>query len=128
MSFMYAGVPNNNNEQGLFLSQTSSESDTASQEKLETKSEEKIEVKVEAKADEGQERGKYGLARDKLDTGVSSVKQMNVRGTLILYFCIMTVLIFCCLGRCLVVPLSQQSQFEINSRKHMAKMDKNAFI
>jgi hypothetical protein len=48
----------------------------------------------------------YG-SRSKLgDTGVSSTKQMNTRGTLLLYFCIMTVLTCCCLGRCLIVPLT----------------------
>lgn len=40
------------------------------------------------------------------DTGVSSIKHNNTRATMILYFCIMTVLMCCCLGRCLVVPLS----------------------
>jgi len=47
---------------------------------------------------------------------------------MILYFCIMTVLLCCCLGRCLVVPLSQASRFELNSRKHIGKLDKSAFI
>ena len=38
--------------------------------------------------------------------GISSVKRMNTQRTMILYFCILTVLMCCCLGRCLVVPLS----------------------
>jgi hypothetical protein len=58
----------------------------------------------------------------------SSTKHANTKGTLILYFCIMSVLIFCCLSRCLVVPLSQASKFELNSRKHVKKLDKNGFI
>lgn len=58
----------------------------------------------------------------------SSTKHANTKGTLLLYFCIMSVLIFCCLSRCLVVPLSQASKFEINSRKHVKKLDKNGFI
>jgi len=62
------------------------------------------------------------------DTGVSSIKHNNTRATMILYFCIMTVLMCCCLGRCLVVPLSQASRFELNSRKHIGKLDKSAFI
>ena len=40
------------------------------------------------------------------ENGVSSPKHMNTHGSMILYFCIMTVLMFCCLGRCLVVPIS----------------------
>lgn len=60
--------------------------------------------------------------------GVTSVKHMNTQRTMVLYFCIMTVLLFCCLGRCLVVPMSQASKYELNSRKHMAKLDKNAFL
>ena len=66
--------------------------------------------------------------RDKLDTGVPSTKHMNTHGTMLLYFCIMTVLTCCCLGRCLIVPITQASHYEINSRKHMAKFDKNGFI
>jgi len=62
------------------------------------------------------------------NTGVSSIKHNNTRATMILYFCIMSVLICCCLGRCLVVPLSQASRFELNSRKHIGKLDKSAFI
>lgn len=62
------------------------------------------------------------------NTGVSSIKHNNTRATMILYFCIMTVLMCCCLGRCLVVPLSQASRFELNSRKHIGKLDKSAFI
>ena len=74
------------------------------------------------------ETPEYG-SRSKLgDTGISSTKQMNTRGTLLLYFCVMTVLTCCCLGRCLIVPLTQASHFEINSRKHISKMDKNAFL
>lgn len=57
-----------------------------------------------------------------------STKHLNTQRTMILYFCIMTVLMCCCLGKCLVVPISQASRFELNSRKHMAKLDKNAFI
>lgn len=38
--------------------------------------------------------------------GISTVKRLNTQRTMILYFCIMTVLMCCCLGRCLVVPLS----------------------
>jgi hypothetical protein len=57
-----------------------------------------------------------------------STKQMNTQRTMILYFCIMTVLMCCCLGRCLVVPLSQASRYELNARKHIAKLDKNAFL
>ena len=44
--------------------------------------------------------------RNEMENGVTSVKQMNTHGTIILYFCIMTVLMCCCLGRCLVVPIS----------------------
>lgn len=62
------------------------------------------------------------------DPGISSVKHNNTRATMLLYFCIMTVLMCCCLGRCLVVPLSQASKFEMNSRKHISKLDKSAFI
>lgn len=62
------------------------------------------------------------------DPGISSVKHNNTRATMLLYFCIMTVLMCCCLGRCLVVPLSQASKFELNSRKHIGKLDKSAFI
>lgn len=72
--------------QPLFLSQTSSDESQ--------------------KAETDNDKQRFGLNRRSLDTGVSSVKQMNTRGTLILYFCIMTVLIFCCLARCLIVPLS----------------------
>lgn len=39
--------------------------------------------------------------------GISSVKRLNTQRTMILYFCIMSVLMCCCLGRCLVVPISQ---------------------
>ena len=60
--------------------------------------------------------------------GVSSIKHNNTKATMLLYFCIMTVLMCCCLGRCLVVPLSQASKFELNSRKHIGKLDKSAFI
>lgn len=59
---------------------------------------------------------------------VSSVKQMNTHGTMILYFCIMTVLVFCCLSKCLIVPLTQASRYEINNRKHISKLDKNGLI
>ena len=59
-----------------------------------------------------------GMSQQKLDTNVkqaahggsrhvsSSTKHAKTKGTLLLYFCIMSVLIFCCLSRCLVVPLS----------------------
>jgi len=53
---------------------------------------------------------------------------MNTKGTLLLYFCIMSVLLIFCLGRCLVVPLSQASRFELNQRKHVKRLDKNGFI
>jgi hypothetical protein len=66
--------------------------------------------------------------REDLDTGVSSVKQMNTHATMLLYVCILTVLLCCCLGRCLIVPLSQASNYEINSRKHFSKLDKNALL
>lgn len=69
-----------------------------------------------------------GMKVDHPDTGVSSIKHNNTRATMILYFCIMSVLMCCCLGRCLVVPLSQASRFELNSRKHISKLDKSAFI
>ena len=70
----------------------------------------------------------YGKRREQLDTGVTSMKQMNTHATLLLYFCIMTVLVCCCLGRCLIVPLSQASNYELNSRKHFSKLDKTGFI
>jgi hypothetical protein len=60
--------------------------------------------------------------------GISSVKRMNTQRTMVLYFCIMTVLMCCCLGKCLVVPLSQASKYELNSRKYMAKQEKNALL
>jgi hypothetical protein len=66
--------------------------------------------------------------RRRHDTGVSSVKHMNTHATMLLYICIMTVLMCCCLGRCLIVPLSQASRYELNSRKHMRKLDKNAML
>jgi len=53
---------------------------------------------------------------------------MNTHATMLLYVCIMTVLLCCCLGRCLIVPLSQASNYEINSRKHFSKLDKNALL
>lgn len=53
---------------------------------------------------------------------------MNTQRTLVLYFCIMTVLMCCCLGRCLVVPISQASRYEINARKYKAKQDKNELL
>jgi hypothetical protein len=53
---------------------------------------------------------------------------MNTHATMLLYVCIMTVLLCCCLGRCLIVPLSQASNYEINSRKHFTKLDKNALL
>lgn len=77
---------------------------------------------AQVSSSEAQPSSKYG------EMGVTSTKQMNTRGTLLLYFCIMTVLTCCCLGRCLIVPLTQASHYEINSRKHISKMDKNAFI
>lgn len=67
-------------------------------------------------------------SRKKKDAGVSSMKHMNTHATMLLYLCIMTVLLCCCLGRCLIVPLSQASRYELNSRKHIRKLDKNAFI
>ena len=66
--------------------------------------------------------------KERLDAGLPMTKQMNTRGTMLLYFCIMTVLTCCCLGRCLIVPITQESHYEINSRKHMTKFDKNGFI
>lgn len=56
------------------------------------------------------------------------IQHMNTQRTMILYFCIMTVLMCCCLGRCLVVPISQASRYELNTKKHMAKLDKNAML
>jgi hypothetical protein len=56
------------------------------------------------------------------------IQHMNTQRTMILYFCIMTVLMCCCLGRCLVVPISQASRYELNTKKHIAKMDKNAML
>lgn len=73
------------------------------------------------KPTEPQMRSMYSRKERLGDTGVLSTKQMNTRGTLLLYFCIMTVLSCCCLGRCLIVPLSQASNYELNSRKHMGK-------
>jgi len=52
------------------------------------------------------ENTEYGNRAKLGDTGISTTKQMNTRGTLLLYFCIMTVLTCCCLGRCLIVPLT----------------------
>lgn len=62
------------------------------------------------------------------DQQVSTPKHLNTKGTLLLYFCIMSVLLVFCLGRCLVVPLSQASRFELNQRKHVKRLDKNGFI
>jgi hypothetical protein len=94
-------------EQPLMLGQVSSHTDESADD--------------DQKPTEGQMKTMYSR-KDKLgDTGVLSTKQMNTRGTLLLYFCIMTVLSCCCLGRCLIVPLSQASNYELNSRKHMGK-------
>ena len=57
-----------------------------------------------------------------------STKTLNTQRTMILYFCILTVLLCCCLGKCLVVPIAQAGRYELNSRKHIAKLEKNAFI
>ena len=54
------------------------------------------------------------LMLSQVSNGIPTTKQVNTKGTLLLYFCIITVLLFFCLGRCLVVPLSQASKFEIN--------------
>lgn len=62
------------------------------------------------------------------DSDVPTPKHVNTKGTLLLYFCIMSVLVIFCLGRCLVVPLSQASRFELNQRKHVRRLDKNQFI
>lgn len=94
-------------EQPMMLSQVSSHTDES--------------VDDDMKPTEGQMKS-FNMHKERLgDTGVDSTKQMNTRGTLLLYFCIMTVLSCCCLGRCLIVPLSQASNYELNSRKHMGK-------
>lgn len=81
----------------------------------------------EGKKFDNKTSGKHNKHLD-LDTGVSSVKQMNTHATMLLYVCIMTVLLCCCLGRCLIVPLSQASNYEMNSRRHFSKLDKNALL
>ena len=53
---------------------------------------------------------------------------MNTQRTMVLYFCIISVLLFCCLGRCLVVPLSQASKYELNTRKALARNEKNELL
>ena len=68
------------------------------------------------------------LKVSKSDTGISSTKQMNTHGTLMLYCCIMSVALCCCLARCMIVPIAQASNYELNSRGHIDKLDKNAFI
>jgi len=96
-------------EQPLMLGQVSSSQHT----------EEKVDVKSEQSTKE---------TKPKRDSGVLSTKHFNTKGTMLLYFCIMSVLLIFCLGRCLVVPLSQASRFELNQRKHVKKLDKNGFI
>jgi len=76
----------------------------------------------------GKESNMQTQNKKRQHTAVSSTKNANTKGTMLLYFCIMTVLIFFCLGRCLVVPLSQASKFELNSRKHVKRLDKDAIV
>ena len=82
---------------------------------------------VSSHTDQSQAAERVKKARDPQQQ-VSTPKHMNTKGTLLLYFCIMSVLLIFCLGRCLVVPLSQASRFELNQRKHVKRLDKNGFI
>ena len=66
--------------------------------------------------------------REQMDTGVLSTKHNNTRITMMLYFCIITVLTCCCLGRCLIVPLSQASNYELNSHYYLSKKDKGILL
>lgn len=107
-------------EQPLALGQVNSFSDSAPEETKDEKKPEQSasqeESQVSSKMMKNREPKKQprtlkvmtpnGMKVDHPDTGVSSIKHNNTRATMILYFCIMTVLMCCCLGRCLVVPLS----------------------
>jgi hypothetical protein len=45
---------------------------------------------------------------------------------LIISFCL--VLLVCCLSRCLIVPMAQSSNNEMNTRKYLDKEEKRAFF
>ena len=48
-------------------------------------------------------------------------RHMNPHDIMVLYFSILTILICCCLGRCLVVPISQAG---LSSKKNLGKLEK----
>lgn len=58
------------------------------------------------------------------DSGLPKTKRhMNPHDIMVLYFSILTVLICCCLGRCLVVPISQAG---LRDKTNLGKLEKPA--
>mmetsp|Transcript_16592 Transcript_16592/g.28249 ORF Transcript_16592/g.28249 Transcript_16592/m.28249 type:complete len:123 (+) Transcript_16592:923-1291(+) len=95
----------------LFLAET--HSDTQSEES----EQESSEVVSNGKSDTMQNQ----LRAQKKEEQASKLKQQNVRETLIVYFGLLATLVFCCLGRCLLVPFSQSGALDIKHKKKSPK-------